>query len=78
MIEVTITETEMFLWGEENRRWEVPVQEWVAARGREKLRDAGIPLRPSFDPSKGPEVTAGRLEWWEDQLGGVRVFRWYP
>lgn len=78
MIEVTITPDEIARWVDDPKRWQVPAQEWAAACGREKLRDAGIPLSFSFDPLKGPEVTTGRLEWFEDLFDKKKVFRWYP
>jgi hypothetical protein len=78
MIEVTIALDEILRWMDDPKRWQVPAQEWAAACGREKLRAAGIPLSFSFDPLKGPEVVTGRIEWFEDHLRKVKVFRWYP
>ena len=77
MIEVTITDDEMVRWLDDPSRGFVPSQEWAAVKARSKLADAGIPLRPSFDPKADPTPLHGNLEWWEDRFGGAKVFRWY-
>ena len=79
MIEVIITHDELLRW------WDTPGkpgyltgQQWAALHGRQKLIDAGIPLRAVVDPLSDTGVTYGRLEWWDSCLDKAKLFRWYP
>lgn len=75
-IDVTVTVEEvMRLAHSAPRHSSMPSWEWAHWRVREKLIEAGIPLRASFLPDK-LRVTSGRLEWFFDALDEVYRYRW--